>query len=94
MIPECTHPLSKAWIQPNNTEIEIDDSHALMSKSSFDRLYKYSASLPTALYVGKMWKARRGCWYLRWVEPNPEDGNQLLIQSRKILICGECNDGI
>ena len=94
MIPECTHPLSKHWDQPKNTEIEVDDSHALMSKKSFDELLEYSMSVPTALYVGKMWKANSGCWYLRWVEPDVENSNQLLIQSRKILIEGECNDGI
>ena len=68
-IPECTYPLSKHWDQPKNTDIEIDDNHAMMSQESFGILKAYSFSVPTDIYPGKLWKAWdiiSKVWYLRW----------------------------
>jgi len=84
MIPNCVHPLSRAWTQPNNTEIEIDEHHAIMEKEAFDKLLEYSASIPTGVYAGKMWKAHIGSkWFLRWYE-NMDD-NKCSINTRLIL---------
>ena len=87
-IPECVHRLSKYWDQPKNTEVEIDDSHALMSQKSFEELPEYSCSIPTGVYAGKMWKARksRDEWLLRWYEYDPTNPHSCRIHSRIILI--------
>lgn len=66
-IPPMTHPLSRHWIQPSVHNIEIDETHALMGEVSFKELKDYSASLPSGVYEGKMWKSKyRGSWYLVW----------------------------
>jgi len=67
VIPPMDHELSQYWDQPALTEIEVDDTHALMSEAAFEQLYEYSASRPTGAYEGKMWKGRSGeVWYLQW----------------------------
>jgi len=87
-IPECIHPLSKAWDQPKNTDIEIDDTHALMSEELFEQLYEYSMSIPTGVYTGKMWKAHglHGEWYLRWYEDGEPGSKTCYIKSRIIIV--------
>lgn len=90
-IPECIHPLCKAWDQPENTEIEIDDTHALMFKKTFEHLKEYSCSIPTGVYSGKMWKAHGldDEWYLRWYENDKENVGMCWIKSRVILVVKE-----
>jgi len=80
--------LSKHWNQPKNIDIQIDDTHTLMSKESFDQLHEYSVSIPTGVYAGKMWKAHglHDEWYLRWYEIDPMDKNMCLVKSRIIII--------
>jgi len=88
-IPECVHPLSKAWDQPKNVEVEIDETHALMSEESFEQLHEYSMSIPTGVYAGKMWKAHNRLsdeWYLRWYEDGPLESGTCRIKSRIILV--------
>lgn len=90
-IPECIHPLSKHWGQPKNTDIAIDDSHALMSEESFEQLYEYSTSIPTGVYAGKMWKWRRNRtqdkeWFLRWYEDDQTNIGMCLVKTRIILV--------
>lgn len=88
-IPECIHPLSKHWDQPKNTEIAIDDTHALMSKESFEQLSEYSMSVPTGVYAGKMWKAcnlMNNEWYLRWYENQQPKNEMCVIKHRIILV--------
>ena len=86
IIPDMIHPLGKYWQQPNRDSILIDDKHALMSKHSLGELYEYSASIPTGVYTGKMWKAKvLGKWFLRWFG-NENNKGLLPILSRKILI--------
>jgi len=66
-VPEMTDPLGAYWDQPKLSEIEIDDNHALMSIQSLSKLYEYSNSMPSGVYVGKMWKCKtKDCWLLRW----------------------------
>lgn len=90
-IPECIHPLCRAWDQPKNTEIEIDDTHALMTEESFKGLHEYSCSIPTGVYAGKMWKAYgpKDMWYLRWYEDDQVNIGTCLIRSRIILVINE-----
>ena len=87
-IPECIHPLGEYWEQPKNTDIEIDDTHALMSEESFEKLHEYSRSIPTGVYAGKTWKLHSldGKWYLRWYEDDSVYSGMCLIKSRIILV--------
>ena len=36
----------------------LDDTHALCSPEDFEAMLEYSASYPTGMYLGKVWKAR------------------------------------
>ena len=97
VIPPMTHPLSRWWHQPSRFQIEIDDTHALMLRATFDELHEYSCSTPTGVYEGKMWKynhaayhkvpehERDDSWYLCWfgLSDNPDMCSN---HSRKILI--------
>lgn len=59
-IPRITDPMGSAWEQPDRSEIQIDDTHAVMSRRTFNKLKEYSASFPTGVYEGKMWKRHDG----------------------------------
>jgi hypothetical protein len=62
-IPPMTHPLSSAWHQPKRSEILIDDTHAIMSQETFNKLLNYAHSQPSAVYEGKMYRKDD---YLHW----------------------------
>lgn len=85
MIPTITDPLGRHWRQPPLTEVLVDEEHAVMTRSTFDRLAEYSATLPSGVYPGKMWKAVYGAVaFLRWygiVDGRPDlcSNNQRLI---------------
>lgn len=56
-IPPMTHELSRGWLpQPNASSILIDQKHAIMNQSDFEMLRDYTASCPSGVYEGKMWK--------------------------------------
>ncbi len=59
-IPPITHELGRHWKQPPTSEILIDDTHALMTRKTFEKLAEYSASKPTGVYEGKMWRRHDG----------------------------------
>lgn len=86
-IPEITNELGKHWQQPRIDEILLDDTHALMGKSAFDNLLEYSTSIPSGVYVGKMWKGRykEGGWYLAWFS-KCEDPKFVNNNYREILL--------
>ena len=86
-IPLITNPLGKYWQQPKVSEIEIDDTHALMEKWAFDLLLEYSSSIPSGVYVGKMWKRKRknGEWLLVWFSKGDDAGTYLNNNYRIIL---------
>lgn len=66
-IPPITDPLGKHWDQPSPSLIEIDGTHALMTEDTLKQLADYSASVPSGVYEGKMWRCKGGNgWYLRW----------------------------
>jgi hypothetical protein len=87
-IPPMTHPLSVHWNQPDRSEIEIDDTHALMSQITFNALPDYTASQPTGVYEGKMWRAyyKLDGWLLHWWVTSPENSCACRRMYRKILI--------
>jgi len=64
-IPEMTDPMGRYWDQPDRSLIEVDDTHALMSLRTFRELKEYSASNPSGVYPGKMWKQRQDGIYDR-----------------------------
>lgn len=67
VIPAMVHPLGRCWDQPEHSDIEVDDTHALISQRTFNHLMEYSTSQPSGVYEGKMWKGRRGGdWFLYW----------------------------
>lgn len=93
VIPPMTHELSKGWgQQPNPKNVLIDEKYALMSRADFDLLRDYTASQPTGVYEGKMWKiqARRTkddpyIWFLRWFDVC-SDPNKCAVKTREIII--------
>lgn len=60
VIPPITDPMGRNWGQPDSSLITLDKTHALMSMATFNRLAEYSASNPSGVYVGKMWKRHDG----------------------------------
>lgn len=85
-IPPITDPMGRHWDQPNRDKItDITESHATMSRTAFLELAEYSCSIPSGVYLGKMWKSRfADGWYLRWYDR--EDGDQMEIASRRINV--------
>jgi hypothetical protein len=71
-IPKITNPMGRNWRQPPREAIEIDETHALMSKSTLEQLGNYSASMPSGVYPGKMWRRAKDYhdeskgWWLLW----------------------------
>jgi hypothetical protein len=97
-IPPITDLLGKNWNQPERSEILIDDTHALMTRFTFDKLAEYSASFPTGVYEGKMWKRHDGAfdteyisrggkpvWMLFWYGRHP-DPDKVSNNYRTILV--------
>ncbi|MFZ6686617.1 hypothetical protein ACO0K0_02580 [Undibacterium sp. SXout11W] len=98
-IPEVTHQLGKHWEQPQRECILIDDQHALLSRSDFNKLSEYSSTIPSGVYEGKMWKRLDGLfdplckpcnreWLLCWFGFGIDKG-RCSINFRKILIAEE-----
>ena len=84
-IPPMTDPLGRHWDQPSRNQIVVTDSLCTMSRTTFLQLGEYSCSVPTGVYVGKMWRCRcRDGWLLRWYDR--EDGDQMEIASRRITV--------
>jgi hypothetical protein len=84
-IPRISDPLGSSWEQPDRSEITIDDSHAVMTRTSFNKLREYSGSFPSGVYHGKMWKRHDGgfdrafrarggkpVWKLVWYGRHPD----------------------
>jgi hypothetical protein len=87
VIPPMTHELSSGWDQPSAKNILVDDSHAVMTYATFKSLHEYSATAPTGVYEGKMWRRHDGLfdrefrakggkpkWLLCWYGPSDEPG--------------------
>ena len=91
LIPPITEPLGRYWKQPSLDGILIDETHAVMTRRTFDELHEYSRSMPSGVYPGKMWKAimQDGTALIRWfgaVEGRPDlcsnNAREILIVER------------
>lgn len=92
IIPPVTHPLGERWNQPLSHEIEVDDTHALMSRGAFEELFEYGSSHPSGVYEGKMWTAPHAHGnVLYWYGPS-ETPDMCSINVREILIVEERTD--
>lgn len=87
-IPPITDPMGKYWEQPPVENILIDDSHAVMNRCCFDKLIEYSSSIPSGVYLGKMWKAitEDGRKFLRWFGVVENRNDICSRNQREILI--------
>lgn len=95
-VPPMTDPLGLHWAQPHPTHFLFDDTHVVMKRRHFDQLRNYSASYPTGVYEGKMWKAEvaymdRQClpaskWFLCWYNDLRQSDRTAAIQTREILV--------
>ena len=96
-IPAITDPLGRHWGQPAVSSILLDDTHAVMSKQSFDQLAEYSSTMPGGVYPGKMWSRHdglfdRNCkpqdrrWLLCWFCEVPGNPTRCSINFRVILV--------
>ena len=86
IIPPITHPLGTSWEQPPRHEIEIDDTHALMSRKTLKGLLEYRSSLPSGVYEGKMWSACHPHGALLYWYGSSEIPEMCSINVREILM--------
>jgi hypothetical protein len=85
-IPAITDPRGMYWHQPSANEIAIDETYAVMNKTTFDSLPAYSSSLPSAVYSGKMWRRWTGSvWLLMWFGPS-SSSHAVWIFNREIIV--------
>ena len=86
-IPVITDPLGKYWKQPEVEQIELDNTHALMSMQTFNKLMEYSCSFPTGVYEGKMWKSKTiDGWILRWFAEDPRDNENYCSNNSRLIL--------
>lgn len=75
LIPPMVNPLGRHWSQPKVSEIKVlNDKECEMSQKAFNELSDYTASQPSGVYAGKMWKAQK------MKEGTPLRGRTLLAQ--------------
>lgn len=86
-IPDIVDSLGKHWSQPNKSLIEVKSQWALMPQVVLDQLPEYSSSVPSGVYVGKMWKRDdgEGGWWLCWYGEH-SDPDTCSINKRRILV--------
>ena len=84
-IPGMTDELSFYWDQPDREKILVDKKCALMTKETLDDLKEYNCSLPSGVYVGKMWKrSNLNGWVL--CVYNRIIGDEMEIKYRTIIL--------
>lgn len=68
-IPVMDDPLGKCWGQPEGLRdrVQVYETHATIHEDDWRKLHDYSASFPSGVYPGKVWKS--GKW-LRWYGPD------------------------
>lgn len=87
-IPPMIHELGQYWKQPETGQVLIDDTHALLTEAEFNMLADYSASMPSGVYDGKMWKCldREALgWLLCWYGPSTKP-DHCSVNTRKIIL--------
>lgn len=87
-IPPMTDPMGRSWDQPPRERILVDEKHALMTKADFESLHEYSATMPTGVYPGKMWRRHNGAF-----DPKcrPEDVTWLLVWYEECDVPSMCS---
>jgi hypothetical protein len=91
MIPAMTDPRGRHWDQPKDIRTApMNDTHVLLTREQMAGLAEYSQSIPSGVYVGKCWKARRVIggvheWYMKWYSA-ASDPRYCLTEIRKIVI--------
>ncbi len=85
VIPPITHPLGKHWDQPPTSDILIDDTHAVMTRITFEKLHEYSGTFPSGVYEGKMWRRHDGAFDFEYLA---KDGKPVW----KLVWFGYCDD--
>jgi hypothetical protein len=83
-IPEVTAPLGRYWDQPARADVLVDETHAVVTRTTFAKLCDYDRSNPSGAYVGKMWR-RGGAGTLCWFAPDPEPG-WVRVETRTLLV--------
>lgn len=90
MIPPITDELGAYWQQPPLSDLLVDETHAVMTERTLQALAEYSATIPTGVYPGKMWrraiysgKTVTG-WLLCWY--GSSDWLNCSVQHREILV--------
>lgn len=85
-----TDKMGVHWKQPDRTRLFFSDTEVLIAKADFDLLADYSASIPSGVYPGKMWKCRydyhdesKG-WAICWF--GPEEDQKCKVHHRRIVI--------
>lgn len=81
-IPPMTDRLGRFWEAPDRSEIVIDDTHALMTLETYNKLLNYERSFPSGVYEGKMWRRDD---LLVWYGPSPKP-DTCSVHQREILI--------
>ncbi len=76
LIPAITDEMGKYWDQPNSENFLIDDTHVIMDMCDFMGLREYSASNPSGVYPGKMWKRHDGLY-----------DSKCKVEDRRWLLC-------
>ncbi|QDH83961.1 hypothetical protein Axy10_024 [Achromobacter phage vB_AxyP_19-32_Axy10] len=67
----------------------ISDTHCMLPKEDFDRLSEYSATMPTGVWPGKVWKAEvGGVWYIRWYGIVPGD-DRVCSNNQRIAVVSD-----
>jgi hypothetical protein len=97
-IPPITEPIGRHWDQPDRSRILVDNECAMMDRKTFEALSEYSASMPSGVYEGKMWRRHDGIfdqeflakggkpsWLLVWFGRSNKPG-MVSVNSRPIVI--------
>jgi hypothetical protein len=90
-----TDPLGRYWNQPSRDLILVDETHAVMTAHTFQQLSEYSATIPSGVYPGKMWRRLDGAhdrkcpmdgcrWLLCWY--GDDIGGKCGICFREVLL--------
>jgi hypothetical protein len=92
-IPESESPYgANAFQMPDKDDIAFIEGKdfCYMKVETFNKLLEYSTSLPSGVWVGKLWKAHRqdGNWYLMWYDKVNEEG-KCPVGSKRIYVTND-----
>ena len=74
--------------QPQESDVLVDETHAVMTRITLKQLPDYSCSIPTGNYVGKRWRrAYQEGWLMgEMTNPDPVTGLARNIIWREVLV--------